>query len=81
MTKHIEIVDVNKEEGSKEPETTTNIEEEQKEENPIVQEEPKEELKEEPKEEPNKELKSKAYSTEKVECPKCKRYLAKYIYI
>ena len=42
MVKNIEIVDVNKEEGSKEPETTVNIEEEQKEENTVVEEETKE---------------------------------------
>ena len=86
MVKDIEIVDVNKEEESNEPETTVNIEEEQKEENTIVEEETKEELKEEePKEEPveeqpTKELKSKTYSTEKVECPKCKKYVTKYTF-
>ena len=30
--------------------------------------------------EPKQELKSKTYSTEKVECPKCKKYLTKYTF-
>ena len=79
MVKNIEIVDV----GSENNESPKEAEEEIKEE-PIINEK-KEEVetnniineennKVEEEHEPKQELKSKTYSTEKVECPKCKKY-------
>ena len=83
MVKNIEIVDV----GSENNEAPKEVEEIKEE--PIINEERKEVetsniIKEEEnkveKEEPKQELTSKTYSTEKVECPKCKKYLTKYIF-
>ena len=85
MVKNIEIVDV----GSENNEAPKEVEE------PIINEESKEVetnniIKEENNtdntpdnnidEPPKQELKSKTYSTEKVECPKCKKYLTKYTF-
>ena len=90
MVKNIEIVDV----GSENNEAPKEVEEEIKEE-PIINEESKEVetnniINEENNkdntpdnnidEPPKQELKSKTYSTEKVECPKCKKYLTKYTF-
>ena len=81
MVKNIQIIDV----GSENNEAPKEVEEIKEE--PIINEESKEvetnniineennKVKEE--HEPKQELKSKTYSTEKVECPKCKKYLTK----
>ena len=81
MVKHIGIVDV----GSENNEAPKEVEEITEE--PIINEESKEvetnniineeENKVEEEEEPKQELKSKTYSTEKVECPKCKKIFNK----
>ena len=89
MVKNIEIVDVGSEnneapkeaEDSKE-EPIINEESKEVETNNIINEEnnkdntPDNNIDEPPKQE----LKSKTYSTEKVECPKCKEYLTKYTF-
>ena len=89
MVKNIEIVDVGSEnneapkevEDSKEEPIINEIKEEV-ETNIIINEEnnkdntPDNNIDEPPKQE----LKSKTYSTEKVECPKCKKYLTKYTF-
>ena len=89
MVKNIEIVDVGIEnneapkevEDSKE-EPIINEESKEVETNNIINEEnnkdntPDNNIDEPPKQE----LKSKTYSTEKVECPKCKKYLTKYTF-
>ena len=89
MVKKIEIVDVGIEnneapkevEDSKE-EPIINEESKEVETNNIINEEnnkdntPDNNIDEPPKQE----LKSKTYSTEKVECPKCKKYLTKYTF-
>ena len=89
MVKNIEIVDVGSEnneapkeaEDSKE-EPIINEESKEVETNNIINEEnnkdntPDNNIDEPPKQE----LKSKTYSTEKVECPKCKKYLTKYTF-
>ena len=89
MVKNIEIVDVGVEnneapkevEDSKE-EPIINEESKEVETNNIINEEnnkdntPEKYIDEPPKQE----LKSKTYSTEKVECPKCKKYLTKYTF-
>ena len=89
MVKNIEIVDVGIEnieapkevEDSKE-EPIINEESKEVETNNIINEEnnkdntPENNIDEPPKQE----LKSKTYSTEKVECPKCKKYLTKYTF-
>ena len=89
MVKNIEIVDVGIEnneapkevEDSKE-EPISNEESKEVETNNIINEEnnkdntPDNNIDEPPKQE----LKSKTYSTEKVECPKCKKYLTKYTF-
>ena len=84
MVKNIEIIDV----GSENNEAPKEVEEVKEE--PIINEESKEvennniineeenKVEEEEEREPKQELKSKTYSTEKVECPKCKKYLTKY---
>ena len=89
MVKNIEIVDV----GSENNEAPKEVEDSKEE--PIINEESKEVetnniIKEENNkdntpdnnidEPPKQELKSKTYSTEKVECPKCKKYLTKYTF-
>ena len=88
MVKTIEIVDV----GSENNEAPKEVEEIKEE--PIINEESKEvetnntideernrvEEEEEEEEEPKQALTSKTYSTEKVECPKCKKYLTKYTF-
>ena len=76
MVKNIEIIDV----GSENNEAPKEVEEIKEE--PIINEESKEvetnntineeNNKVEEEHEPKQELKSKTYSTEKVECPKCK---------
>ena len=83
MVKNIEIIDV----GSGNTEAPKEVEEIKEE--PIINEESKEvetnniineeknKVVEEEEEEPKQELKPKTYSTEKVECPKCKKYLTK----
>ena len=89
MVKNIEIVDVGIEnnEASKEAEDSKeepiiNEESKEVETNNIINEEnnkdntPDNNIDEPPKQE----LKSKTYSTEKVECPKCKKYLTKYTF-
>ena len=89
MVKNIEIVDVGSEnnEASKEAEDSKeepilNEESKEVETNNIINEEnnkdntPDNNIDEPPKQE----LKSKTYSTEKVECPKCKKYLTKYTF-
>ena len=91
MVRNIEIIDVGSEnnEAPKEVEEITEepiINEESKEVEPnnIINEE--DNKVEEEREcfallrEPKQELKSKTYSTEKVECPKCKKYLTKYTF-
>ena len=93
MVKNIEIVDVGSEnteapkevEETKQEEPIIKSDETQNIQNDIPIEteqikEPINEVVEEPTEEPKKDLKSKTYSTEKVECPKCKRYLTKYTF-
>ena len=92
MVKNIEIVDVGSEynEAPKEVEEIKEepiIKEESKEveTNNIINEE-ENKVEEEEREcfallrEPKPELKSKTYSTEKVECPKCKKYFTKYTF-
>ena len=86
MVKNIEIVDV----GSENNEAPKELEEIKEE--PIIKEESKEvetnniineennKVEEEEDREPKQELKSKTYSTEKVECSKCKKYLTKYTF-
>ena len=86
MVKNIEIVDVGSE-NNEAPKEVEDIKEE-----PIINEESKEvetnniineennKVEEEEEHEPKQELKSKTYSTEKVECPKCKKYLTKYTF-
>ena len=89
MVKNIEIVDV----GIENNETPKEVEDSKEE--PIINEESKEVetnniINEENNkdntpdnnidEPPKQELKSKTYSTEKVECPKCKKYLTKYTF-
>ena len=86
MAKNIEIVDVGSE-NNEAPKEVEYIKEE-----PIINEETKEvetnniineennKVEEEEEHEPKQELKSKTYSTEKVECPKCKKYLTKYTF-
>ena len=89
MVKNIEIVDV----GNENNEAINEVEEIKEE--PIINEESKEVetnniINEENKkgntpdnnidEPPKQELKSKTYSTEKVECPKCIFFLAKYTF-
>ena len=83
MVKKIEIKDV----GSENNEAPKEVEEIKEE--PIINEESKEvetnniineENNEVEEEEPKQALKSKTYSTEKVECPKCKKYLTKYTF-
>ena len=84
MVKNIEIIDVGSE-NNEAPKEVEEIEEE-----PIINEESKEvetnniineeNNKVEEEHEPKQELKSKTYSTEKVECPKCKKYLTKYTF-
>ena len=89
MVKNIEIVDV----GSENNEAPKEVEDSKEE--PIIKEESKEVetnniINEENNkdntpdnnidEPPKQELKSKTYSTEKVECPKCKKYLTKYTF-
>ena len=89
MVKNIEIVDVGIE-NNEAPKEVEEIKEE-----PIINEESKEVetnnmINEENNkdntpdnnidEPPKQELKSKTYSTEKVECPKCKKYLTKYTF-
>ena len=82
MVKNIEIIDV----GSENNEAPKEVEEIKEE--PIINEESKEvepnniinEEDNKVEEEPKQELKSKTYSTEKVECPKCKKYLTKYTF-
>ena len=90
MVKHIEIVDV----GSEKNEAPKEVEEIKEE--PIIDEKRKEVetnniINEEENKEntppdnnivelPKQELKSKTYSTEKVECPKCKTYLTIYTF-
>ena len=80
MVKKIEIIDV----GSENNEAPKEVEEIKEE--PIIKEESKEvetnniineENNQVEEEEPKQELKSKTYSTEKVECPKCKKILNK----
>ena len=85
MVKNIAIVDVGSE-NNEAPKEVEDIKEE-----PIINEESKEvetnniineennKVKEEEEHEPKQELKSKTYSTEKVECPKCKKYLTKFL--
>ena len=77
MVKNIEIIDV----GSENNEAPKEVEESKEE--PIFKEESKEvetiniineENNKVEEEEPKQELKSKTYPTEKVECPKCKKY-------
>ena len=85
MVKNIELVDV----GSENNEAPKEVEEINEEE-PIIHEESKEvetnniineeENRVEEEREAKQELKSKTYPTEKVECPKCKKYLAKYTF-
>ena len=92
MDKNIEIIDVGSEnnEAPKEveeitEEPTINEESKEVETNNIINEE-ENKVEEEEREcfallrEPKQELKSKTYSTEKVECPKCKKYLTKYTF-
>ena len=93
MVKNIEIVDVGIEnneapkevEDSKE-EPIINEESKEVETNNIINEENNKVEEEHEREcfallrEPKQELKSKTYSTEKVECPKCKKYLTKYTF-
>ena len=85
MVKNIEIADV----GSEKNEAPKEVEEIKEE--PIINEKSKEvetnhiineenNKVEEEEREPKQELKSEPYSTEKVECPKCKKYLAKYTF-
>ena len=89
MVKNIEIVDV----GSENNESPKEVEDSKEE--PIIHEESKEVetnniINEENNkdntpdnnidEPPKQELKSKTYATEKVECPKCKKYLTKYTF-
>ena len=84
MVKNIEIIDVDSE-NNEAPKEVEEIKEE-----PIINEESKEvetnniineeNNKVEEEHEPKQELKSKTYSTEKVECPKCKKYLTKYTF-
>ena len=84
MAKNIQIIDV----GSENNEAPKEVEEIKEE--PIINEESKEvetnniineeNNKVEEEHEPKQELKSKTYSTEKVECPKCKKYLTKYTF-
>ena len=89
MVKNIEIVDV----GSENNEAPKEVEDSKEE--PIINEESKEVetnniINEENNKDntpdnnidkpPKQELKSKTYSTEKVECPKCKKYLTKYTF-
>ena len=84
MVKNIEIVDV----GSENNEAPKEVEDSKDE--PIINEESKEvetnniineeNNKVEEEHEPKQELKSKTYSTEKVECPRCKKYLTKYTF-
>ena len=92
MVKNIEIVDVGSEnneapkeaEDSKE-EPIINEESKEVETNNIINEE-NNKVEEHEREcfallrEPKQELKSKTYSIEKVECPKCKKYLTKYTF-
>ena len=92
MVKNIEIVDVGSEnneapkevEDSKE-EPIINEESKEVETSNIINEE-NNKVEEHEREcfallrEPKQELKSKTYSTEKVECPKCKKYLTKYTF-
>ena len=89
MVKHIEIVDVGCEdnEAPKEveeikEEPIINEKKEEVETNNIINEENnKDNTPDNNIDEPSKqELKSKTYSTEKVECPKCKKYLTKYTF-
>ena len=77
MVKNIEIVDV----GNENDEAPKEVEESKEE--PIINEESKEvdtnnnineEKNKVEEEEPQQQLESKTYSTEKVECPKCKKY-------
>ena len=93
MVKNIEIVDVGSEnnespkevEDSKE-EPIINEESKEVETNNIINEENNKVEEEHERKcfallrEPKQELKSKTYSTEKVECPKCKKYLTKYTF-
>ena len=82
MVKKIEIIDVGSE-SSEAPKEVEEIKEE-----PAIHEESKEvetnniiyEEENKVEEGPKQELKSKPYSTEKVECPKCKKYLTKYTF-
>ena len=84
MVKNIETVDV----GSENNEAPKEVEDSKEE--PIINEESKEvetnniineeNNKVEEEHEPEQELKSKTHSTEKVECPKCKKYLTKYAF-
>ena len=93
MVKNIEIVDVGSEnnEAPKEveeikEEPIINEESKEVETNKILNEENNKVEEEHEREcfallrEPKQELKSKTYSTEKVECPKCKKYLTKYTF-
>ena len=82
MVKTIDIVYV----GSENNEAPKEVEETKEE--PIINEESKEvetnniinEEENKVEEVPKQELKPKTYSTEKVECPKCKKYLTKYTF-
>ena len=69
--KHLKEVEEIKEEP------ITNEESKEVETNNIINEENN---KVEEEHEPKQELKSKTYPTEKVECPKCKKYLTKYTF-
>ena len=93
MVKNIEIIDVDSEnnEAPKEveeikEEPIINEESKEVETNNIINEENNKVEEEHEREcfallrEPKQELKSKTYSTEKVECPKCKKYLTKYTF-
>ena len=93
MVKNIEIIDVGSEnnEAPKEveeikEEPIINEESKEVETNNIINEENNKVEEEHEREcfallrEPKQELKSKTYSTEKVECPKCKKYLTKYTF-
>ena len=89
MVKNIEIIDVGSEnnEAPKEveeikEEPIINEKNEEVETNIIINEENnKDNTPDNNIDEPHtKELKSKTYSTEKVECPKCKKYLTKYTF-
>ena len=93
MVKNIQIIDVGSEnnEAPKEveeikEEPIINEESKEVETNNIINEENNKVEEEHEREcfallrEPKQELKSKTYSTEKVECPKCKKYLTKYTF-